>query len=141
MAKVKEYSELKKRALLAKQRMRMGYWQALNDERNKVLLESGNSSSSLIRVKEIQQARIERDINRTLGNVQALKDEEFYVKVSSILDKDEDISNPIGMLVEHEIYDNLDPSNKQRYILELSKKFIQMRERYYRERTDRAASL
>lgn len=134
MAKVKEYSELKKRALLAKQRMRMGYWQALNDERDKALSENNNSYSSLIRVKEIQQARIERDLNKTLGNAQVLKDEAFFEKVRQILDKDEDISNPLGLLVEHEIYDNLDPSNKQRYILELSKKFIQMRDRYYKER-------
>ncbi len=134
MAKVKEYSELKKRALLAKQRMRMGYWQALNDEKNKTLAQQSQSYSSAVRVKEIQQAKIERDFNRTYGNAQVLKDEAFFEKVCRILDNDEDVLNPIGLLVDHEVYDALDPANKQRYILELSKKFLQMRDRYYKER-------
>ena len=31
----KEYSELKKRALLAKQRLKMGYWQRMEEEKEK----------------------------------------------------------------------------------------------------------
>ena len=43
MGKVKEMSELKKRALLAKQRLRMGYWEKQERER----LEMVNGGSAL----------------------------------------------------------------------------------------------
>ena len=40
------YSELKRRALLAKQRLKMGYWQQMYEERQKTLEEmSGNGDS------------------------------------------------------------------------------------------------
>ena len=38
MAKQKDYGELKKRALLAKQRMKMGYWQQLLTEKENMLI-------------------------------------------------------------------------------------------------------
>ena len=43
----KECSELKKRAMLAKQRMRMGYWQQLKAERERVLQEPSSSATPI----------------------------------------------------------------------------------------------
>ncbi|MCL2062235.1 MAG: hypothetical protein FWH03_06405 [Firmicutes bacterium] len=127
-------SELKKRALLAKQRMRMGYWQAMSEEKTKKLDELGVNSRSVQLVKDMQLAKFERDGNLALGSVSAVRDEALYQKVCSILDEDELVSNPIGRLMEREVFESLDEGNRQKYILDLSKKFCALKERYYKER-------
>lgn len=130
----KQLTELKKRALLAKQRLKMGYWQSMTKEKYKALDEMGGGAASLILVKDLQQAKVQRDEKKLLNCSQATKEENFYLQVCSILDNNENATNPIGQLIDRDEYDRLDESNKQRYILELSKKFRDMRERYYQER-------
>ena len=136
--KAKEYGELKKRALIAKQRMRMGYWQTMNEEKEKALQAAGQGYASVRLVRDNLHAKFERDNNMVLNGTQAMRDEKLYGKVCEMLENDEDVINPIGMLVEHEIYDEMDEVGKQRYILELSKKFREMRERYYKERKSKS---
>lgn len=133
---VKEYSELKKRALIAKQRMRMGYWQSMNEEKEKALAAAGQGYASAHLVRGNMHAKFERDNNIVLGGGNVERDEVLYQKVCSIMSGDDDVINPIGMLVEHEVYDTMDEIGKQRYILELSKKFRELRERYYTEHSD-----
>lgn len=130
----KVYSELKKRALLAKQRLKLGYWEQLRAEREKMLQTAGESTSARQKVSEIQRAKLSREMNSVVNVTSANKDEELYQKVCSILDKDEDVTNPIGQLMDKEEYDRLDDGGKQRYVLELSGKFRELRERYYQER-------
>ena len=133
---VKEYSELKKRALIAKQRMRMGYWQSMSEEKEKALQAAGQGYASAHLVRGNMHAKFERDNNIVLGGSNAERDEALYRKVCSMMSSDEDVINPIGMLVEHEVYDTMDEIGKQRYILELSKKFRELTQRYYAEHAD-----
>lgn len=106
---LQQTGELKKRAWLAKQRLKMGY---LN-----------NAAAGGARVMRSQDESEERG------------DETLYRKVCDILDRDELALNPIGQLIDAEVYSELDPAAKQRYILELSEKFRELKDRYYRERT------
>lgn len=133
MAK-KEYGELKKRAMLAKQRLRMGYWQQLQEERERVLSKMGDSDANKRMVSEAQRARLKRDTISVINRAETREDEKLYERVCRILDEDEDVMNPIGRLIEHEEYDALDDGGRQRYILELSKKYRELKERYYAER-------
>ena len=133
MAK-KEYGELKKRAMLAKQRLRMGYWQQLQEERERVLSKVGDSDANKRMVSEAQRARLKRDTISVINRAETREDEKLYERVCRILDEDEDVMNPIGRLIEHEEYDALDDGGRQRYILELSKKYRELKERYYAER-------
>ena len=54
----KELSEIKKRALLAKQRMKLGYWQKMLEERDRMITETADSSklniASDLRKKEYE---------------------------------------------------------------------------------------
>jgi len=134
MAVKSNMSELKRRAILAKQRMRMGYWQSVQDERVKKLEELGDSYDSVHLVRELQLAQVRREGSLALGTEQAIADELLYERVCRMLDENEDIINPLGKLVEREVYDRLDEGNRQKYILDLSKKFCEMKARYYRER-------
>lgn len=134
----KIYSELKKRALLAKQRLKLGYWEQLRTEREQMLQTAGESSIARQKVSEIQRAKLSREMNSVVNVTGANRDEELYKKVCAILDEDEDTTSPIGQLMDREEYDRLDDGGKQRYILELSKKFRELKERYYQERVGKS---
>ena len=129
----KEMSEIKRRALLAKQRMKMGYWQKMQAERDRIMTET-DDVSRIEMASNLRRKEFERTNNMALGDDFTEKDEKLYVKVKNILEKDENTLNPIGQLVEHSIYDFMDEANKQRYILELSAKLRELRERYYKEK-------
>lgn len=135
---VKEYSELKKRALLAKQRLKMGYWQKMCDERQRTLEQMGNTGESVRLVHDMQSEQVRRDEHKALGYDAAAEEEAFYGKVCAILERDENTLNPIGQLIDKNEFERLDADNKQRYILKLSQKFREMRDRYYRERAGKS---
>ena len=133
-----EYSELKKRALLAKQRLKMGYWQRMYDEKQRALTQMGESGDNVRLVNDLQYEKLRRDESMAYNSVKANEEEIFYDKVCSILEEDENTTNPIGQLINKEEFDKLDSDNRQRYILKLSQKFREMRERYYRERASKS---
>lgn len=130
----KACGELKKRALLAKQRLKLGYWEQLREERKQLLQTAGETDSVRRCVSELQRAKLSREMNSVVNESVAGRDEQMYKKVCEILDKDEDVLNPIGQLMDRAHYEELDDGGRQRYILELSKKFIELKERYYQER-------
>ncbi len=133
-----EYSELKRRALLAKERLKMGYWQRMCDEKEKALEKIGNSNDNVRLITDLQHEKFKRDEHKALNCEKANEEEEFYVKVCSILENDENSMNPIGQLINRDEFDKMDEGNKQRYILQLARKFGEMRERYYRERNGKS---
>ena len=113
--------ELKKRCWLAKQRLKMGYFDSRRDTEAPLPTEPIAAYSMRTRFAEVATTSV--------------ADEKMYRKVCEILDSNEITLNPIGQLIEREVYDELDATGKQRYILELSEKFRELQERYYRERT------
>ena len=130
----KEISEIKRRALLAKQRMKMGYWQKMQEERDRMMTVTADSSK-LNLASSVRKREYEIVNKVAMGDDFAEKEEKLYVKVREILDRDENVMNPIGQLVDRTVFDKLDEANRQRYILELSAKFRELRERYYKEKT------
>ncbi len=130
MRSEKSLSELKKRALLAKQRLKMGYWQRLERERR----EMEESSDMCTRnISELQREKIRRDAMCATDEQRYRQEEQLYEKVCRILDEDSDTLSPIGQLIDKEKYQKLDECGKQKYILELSKKFRELSHRYYLE--------
>lgn len=124
----KECGELKKRAWLAKQRLKMGYWESVRaEERASVAPVTDSSVSGAVYAR----VRYLRDVDNSES---AALDEKMYAKVCAILDRDEATINPIGQLIDNDVYSKLDPASKQRYILELSNKFREFKERYEREK-------
>ncbi|MBE5731335.1 MAG: hypothetical protein E7350_05275 [Clostridiales bacterium] len=132
MAK-KTVSELKKRALLAKQRMKMGYWEQMMRDREKLISEVGSTYENQRLISDYQREKYKREFNITVSK-HASKDEELYQKVRKILDSDELVVNPISQLIDKEEYEGMDTEARQRYVLELSAKFRELKERYYREK-------
>ena len=131
MTNCKEMSELKKRALLAKQRLRMGYWQRL--ERERAEMEKTRGDLDERGIEEIQRAQYRRDVLKVFDVDKAKREERLYAKVCRILDNDSDTLSPIGQLIDKELYGRLDEFGKQKYILELAEKFRELSRRYYLE--------
>lgn len=117
--------ELKKRCWLAKQRLKMGYWDSIKQE-------SASTETDVVSTKSTFGLHMRSNI---VSHIPSAEDERMYKKVCDILDSNEVTTNPIGQLIERDVYDGLDASGKQRYVLELSDKFRELQERYYRERT------
>ncbi|MDE5562058.1 MAG: hypothetical protein K2K13_00755 [Clostridiales bacterium] len=117
--------ELKKRCWLAKQRLKMGYFDSLKQENRQ-----DESVPSPIAEYSMRVGRLAEVAASTSAT-----EEKMYRKVCDILDSSEIALNPIGQLIERDVYDGLDANGKQRYVLELSEKFRELQERYYRERT------
>ncbi len=116
-------SELKKRCWLAKQRLKMGYWESVKND------------PDVKRTAEyVPQIRRVYDEEIAVTSTSP-RDERLYKKVCDILDSSEITVNPIGQLIERDVYEGLDGAARQRYILELSQKFRELKERYYREKT------
>lgn len=130
----KEMSEIKRRALLAKQRLKMGYWQRMQDEQSR-MADATKNSALIESARSARLREFEMDSRRALGDDFAERDERLYGKVRDMLDKDENVTDPIGRLVDRDIFDKLDADNRQRYILELSAKFRELKERYYKEKS------
>lgn len=135
MRSEKAISELKKRALLAKQRLKMGYWQRLERERREM---EESSSMGERNITELQRAKIRRDAMFATDEQRFRQEERLYEKVCKILDEDSDTLSPIGQLIDKEKYQKLDECGKQKYILELSKKFRELSRRYYLEHVEKS---
>lgn len=131
MAK-KTMNELKRRALLAKQRMKMGYWEQMMKDREKLINEVGSTYEGQKMVSDYQREKYNREFNVTVNRFTS-KDEQLYEKVCEILRSDEFVINPIARLIDKTEYDNMDSEARQRYVLELAAKFRELKERFYKE--------
>lgn len=60
-----------------------------------------------------------------------LSDEKFERKVFNLLCNNELLCNPIGKLVDKEVYNGLNEYEKQHYILSLCDKYNKVREKYF----------
>lgn len=132
MAAKKNMNELKRRALLAKQRMKMGYWEQMMRDRDKLLSETGPGFEAEKRIRDYERERYNREFN-VIVSPHATEDDKLYEVVCAILESDELIINPIARLIDKKEYEGLDSDGRQRYILELAAKFRELKERYNRE--------
>lgn len=135
MAKaIKERSEIKKYAALARQRMKMGYWNKIVKEREEFLMREGDTPENRLKISQMQKSRFARENSGSASVSDINEKEKRYLLVCNMLDADEDTANPIGQLIDYDKYNALDERSKQRYILELVREYDELKERYYQER-------
>ena len=103
----KDDSELKKLARSAKNRLKKGYWEGAS--------------------AEIVPTRAEHGIGYAA-------EEELYAKVKETLSSDECVIDPIGRLIDWDRFEKMGDPERIRYVLELSKIYVRLKERYYREK-------
>ena len=121
---------LKDYAKEAKARMKSGFWQDIIEQRKydvQMAAEQGKSTDVVF--KEYREI-----LTRKIFENKTEEDEILYQKVCELLSQNKVITNPIGLLADQRKMNSMTAHGKQNYIFELSKKFKEMKERYYKER-------
>ncbi len=117
---------LKTLAKEAKLRMKRGFWQKCEEELD---IKRGEA-----RDMGMSESRMERYFQEKVGKtIQGEVPDEFYLKVRSLLLSEGEVSDAIGRLTDTEYYNSLGYSERQRYTLELSEKYLCALERFKRE--------
>ncbi|MBO7377861.1 MAG: hypothetical protein J6U35_03190 [Clostridia bacterium] len=126
---VKKPSSYKEMAKEAKQRMKSGYWKDFDRELNEKVDAASLDGTNPSKVADYY-------VNKTIGAVNGKHplSDEFYLKVCRFLDEYGEAGDAIGRLIDHEVYDGLNYEQKQRYVLELSGKYLEALERYRKEK-------
>ncbi|MBO4573272.1 MAG: hypothetical protein J5762_05895 [Clostridia bacterium] len=120
--------DLKSVAKEAKRRLKSGFWEKYGSEVHR--------SSEAAKSEGVPESRV-IDYYQNKSEVPAKKlkseSEKFYEKVKKILDEKGQVGNIISLLIDHAEYDELPYERKQKYILELSGKYLEALERYRAE--------
>ena len=112
----------------AKKRMKSKFWQDYKEKVDtsvQVADKSGIQSSKVVEYYQLKAVETIRGVNS--------QDEEFYQKVKLLLDTYGEVSDAMGRLTDKEYFSTLSYEQKQRYLLDLSSKYLRAKERYYRE--------
>ena len=117
---------LKMLAKEAKTRMKKGFWQKCEEELS--------TRRNHAREQGINESKMERYFQEQVGrSIQGDVPDEFYLKVRDLLLTEGEVSDAIGRLTDMEYYNSLSYSDRQRYTLELSEKYLRALERFRRE--------
>lgn len=114
-------NDLKKLALLAKQRMRSGNYS--DAEKNVVSYRASDyfyQNAMILKRGKIKAEFVTIE----------LSDEKFERKVMNMISSNDLLCNPIGKLVDKAYFNTLDDVQKQSYILSLSEKYNRIKEKY-----------
>lgn len=117
---------LKTLAKEAKMRMKKGFWQECEENLDK--------ERSHAKEQGINESKMERYFQqKVVTTIRGETPDEFYLKVRDLLLSEGEVSDAIGRLTDREYYESLSYSEKQRYMLELSDKYLKALERFKRE--------
>ena len=117
---------LKTLAKEAKLRMKKGFWKECEEE----------LKSERLHAKEngINESKMERYFaEKVTTQIKGESPDEFYLRVRDLLLSEGEVSDAIGRLTDKEYYARLSYSEKQRYTLELSQRYLNALERFKRE--------
>ena len=112
----------------AKKRMKSKFWQDYKERVDTSVQEgekSGIQSSKVVEYYQLKAVETIRGVNA--------QDEEFYQKVKVLLQTYGEVSDAMGRLTDKEYFSTLSYEQKQRYLLDLSSKYLRAKERYYKE--------
>ena len=118
---------LKSVAKEAKTRLKNGFWEHCRSELEGEVARARSAGVSESRACRYFAGKVTCTI-RGGG-----EDDAFYEKVKSILVKEGEVSDAIGRLTDHAVFDKLSYEEKQRYTLTLSERYLKALERYRKE--------
>ncbi len=119
---------LKNMCKAAKRRMKSGYWKEFD---NKLKEKASIAESMGENPANVVDFYVNSAIDKINGKGQ---NDDFYLRVKNMLDEYGEVSDAIGRLIDHDVYDGLSYDAKQKYTLELSNKYVEALEKYRREK-------
>ena len=126
---MEEEKSLKQYCKDAKNRLKHGFWQNYQTNVDANLKRAREQGISESKVREFYASKVTEIIRSNSES-----EDVFYHKVKKILDEEGEVSNVIGRLTDKNIYENMTYSEKQRYTLSLSEKYLKALERYKKEK-------
>ncbi len=110
----------------AKARMKKGFWRECEQRLD--------SERSHAKQQGINEEKMEHYFRKKVETqIRGESPDEFYLKVRELLLTEGEVSDAIGRLTDKEYYATLSYSEKQRYTLELSERYLRALERFKRE--------
>ncbi len=113
----------------AKRRMKSGYWEQFDRD---LELKRQNAEREGCNPSKVAEYYVNSTVNAVNGKKN--DDQEFYEKVKRLLLEYGEVSDAIGRLIDHDVYDSLPYERKQRYTLELSNKYLASLDRFRKEK-------
>ncbi len=111
----------------AKCRMKENFWESYKREQAEKLKIAEANGANTQEAERFFAHEVERKIR---GEDEV---DEFYERVKELLLKEGEVSDAIGRLTDHVLYDSLSYTEKQRYTLALSERYLRALERFKRE--------
>lgn len=68
-----------------------------------------------------------------VANLQDIKDDPLYEKVKKLISRD-DLFNPIAELTDYKIFDKLSQPEKERYVIDISKRYNELKEYFLKNK-------
>ena len=113
---------IRQMVLDAKSRMiKGGYGDRFENEALKRSIENSNNIKLYVAKKPEISIKIIEDSS----------EKEFKEKVFNLLSKNEDMINPLYQLIDKEKFDNLTEIEQERMILEISERYVNLKNKYY----------
>ena len=111
----------------AKCRMKENFWESYKREQAEKLKIAKANGANTQEAERFFVHEVERKIR---GEDEV---DEFYERVKELLLKEGEVSDAIGRLTDRTLYDSLSYTEKQRYTLALSERYLRALERFKRE--------
>ena len=111
----------------AKQRMKENFWESYRVEQKARIELARQNGANAQEVERFFAMEMERKIR---GEEVV---DPFYERVKALLLSEGEVSDAIGRLTDYAVYETLSYTEKQRYTLELSQKYLRALERFKRE--------
>ena len=119
---------IKEMARAAKQRLKNNFWDECKRNLDEGTFQARERGLNEGKVKSTLKGRVKNEIKGE-------KQDEFYLKVKSLLEREGEVSDALGRLTDRAYYDTLSYEDRQRYTLKLSEKYLQALEKYRREKS------
>lgn len=85
-----------------------------------------STAGQTISQKQTTTAYLSQSTYAIVAHLQDIKEDPLYDKVKKLLDRD-DVFNPIAELTDHKVFDNLSQIDKERYVIDISKRYIEIK--------------
>ncbi len=111
----------------AKQRMKENFWESYRaEQKEKIELARKNG----VNTKDAERF-FAMEMERKIRGEEVI--DPFYERVKALLLSEGEVSDAIGRLTDYALYETLSYTEKQRYTLDLSQKYLRALERFKRE--------
>ena len=118
---------LRTMARQAKSRIKSNFWEAAKKEQAEKLMLAQQRGVNVQEAGRYLAQEMERKIQ------QDDQTDSFYEQVKALLLSEGEVSDAIGRLTDKEVYESLSYTEKQRYTLELSEKYLRALDRFKKE--------